>query len=87
MQLFHQLLGGITGRWWGVFFSTQMNRYHAMRCPSESCWFKAFIKGLRVRIGNIIKQDKAYSIEVVKALLTMYEQERHRVDRAMSMIK
>jgi len=38
-------------------------------CPTNSRWFKRFIEGCSVRMGEVVKQDKALSRELLHAVL------------------
>ena len=50
---------------------TQSNqgRFHLAQCPSNSAWFTRWSRGCETRMGYIIKQDKALSIDILKALI------------------
>ena len=50
---------------------TQSNqgRFHLAQCPSNSVWFTRWSRGCETRMGYIIKQDKALSIDILKALI------------------
>jgi len=50
-------------------------RYVATVCPSESRWYQRFETGISVRIGDVVSQDRAFTLEVLLALLEMYEEE------------
>jgi hypothetical protein len=50
-------------------------RYITTSCPSESRWYEQFTLGTSIRMGDIVSQDKAYTIEVLHELLNEYEQE------------
>lgn len=50
-------------------------RYVATMCPSESRWYSYFAVGCSVRKGDIVSQDRAYTIEVVLAVIAMFEKE------------
>ncbi len=47
----------------------------ATLCPSEGQWYQHFETGICVWMGDIISQDRAYTIEVLLALLDMFEEE------------
>ena len=40
-------------------------RYVATMCPSEGRWFSLFNTGITTRMGDIVHQDRAYTLEVV----------------------
>jgi hypothetical protein len=44
-------------------------RFVAMLCPSEGRWYQCFETGICARMGNVVKQDRAYTIEVLLALV------------------
>jgi hypothetical protein len=44
-------------------------------CPSEGRWYQHFETGICAQMGDIITQDRAYTNEVLLALVEMYEQE------------
>ena len=58
-------------------------RYVATKCPSESRWYSRFASGICARMGDIVSQDRAYTIEVLKALLESYEREWNDPDLDM----
>ena len=47
----------------------------ATRCPSEGRWHQHFETGICARMGDVVLQDRAFTIEVLLALLEMYEEE------------
>jgi hypothetical protein len=47
----------------------------ATRCPSEGQWYQHFETGICARMGDVVTQDRAYTIEVLLALLKMYKEE------------
>lgn len=59
-------------------FSTNRGRYHATRAPSESRWFELFSKGFRIRTGVTVRQDYAYTLDVVHEFLCISEEEYSR---------
>lgn len=38
-------------------------------CPTQSLWFSKFLQGCRIRMGQLVIQDKAISIELLMAVL------------------
>lgn len=50
-------------------------RFVATLCPSEGQWYQCFETGIAARMGDVVSQDRAYTIEVLLALLEMYEDE------------
>ena len=50
-------------------------RFVATECPSEGRWYQHFKTGICSRMGDVVDQDRAYTIEVLLALIEMYEQE------------
>ena len=50
-------------------------RLIATRAPSEGRWFQQFMHGVRVRMGDVVDQDRAYTTEIILALLDVYEKE------------
>ncbi len=55
--------------------SSVRGRFVATVSPSEGRWYQRFTKGCCARMGDIVQQDWAYSIEVLHRLLQMYEAE------------
>ncbi len=47
----------------------------ATLCPSEGWWYQHVESGICARMGDMVSQDRAYTIEVVLALLKMFEEE------------
>lgn len=48
-------------------------RFVATMCPSEGRWYQHFSAGCAARMGDIVTQDRAYTIEIVLAVIQMYE--------------
>ncbi len=46
-----------------------------MLCPSKGRWYQQFETGINARIGDVVSQDRAYTLEVFLALIKMYKQE------------
>ena len=57
---------------------SKKGRYIATLCPSESRWYERFALGICARMGDIVSQDRAYSIQVLHKLLQSYELEWER---------
>src|SRR6056300_936088 len=55
--------------------SSKKGRYVATCNPSEGSFYQMFAMGSCARSGDVVKQDRAYTIEVLMALLDMYESE------------
>lgn len=57
-----------------VFSSGQAKgRFVATLCPSEGRWYQHFSLGCATRLGDVVTQDRAYSIEIVLQVIQMYE--------------
>eukprot|EP00956_Cyclotella_meneghiniana_P044932 scaffold344042_cov199-Cyclotella_meneghiniana.AAC.1 len=67
---------------------SRRGRYVGTRNPAESRWYEHFNKGVRARMGDIVSQDRAYTIEVLHALIKSYEKdwERSGYDIALNTI-
>ena len=50
-------------------------RFVATLCPSEGRWYQHFETGICARMGDVVSQDRVYTIEVLLALLEMFEEE------------
>ena len=50
-------------------------RYIATLCPSEGRWYQLFNKGVSARMGDVVGQDRAYTLDVLLELLKLYEME------------
>ena len=50
-------------------------RFVVTKNPSEGRWYQFFTTGCSARMGDVVTQDRAYTIEVLRKLLEMYEQE------------
>ena len=59
-------------------------RLVATRAPAEGRWYQFFTAGIRARMGDVVSQDRAYSSEVLHALLGMYEKEWEELHWSMS---
>lgn len=55
--------------------SSVRGKFVATVCPSESRWYHQFNMGISARMGDIVKQDRAYSLELLLKLLELYEAE------------
>lgn len=55
--------------------SSSRGRHVATSNPSEGRWYQYFAQGCCARMGDVVRQDRAYSIEVLLKLLSMYEEE------------
>ena len=42
-------------------------------CPTQSLWFERFARGCLYRMGEVVKQDLAISIQVMVALMDLFE--------------
>ena len=68
----HPLLAEVTRHYLRDQFK---GRFVATECPSEGRWYQHFKTGICSRMGDVVDQDRAYTIEVLLALIEMYEQE------------
>ena len=50
-------------------------RYITALCPNKRRWHQRFETGINTRMGDVVSQDRAYTLEVFLALIEMYEQE------------
>ena len=50
-------------------------RFIATMCPSEGRWYEHFNRGCSVRMGDIVSQDRAYSIDIVLYIINMFEEQ------------
>ncbi len=50
-------------------------RFVATRCPSEGQWYQHFETGICARMGDMVTQDRAYTIELLLAFIEMYKEE------------
>jgi len=57
---------------------TVKGRYIATMCPSEGRWYSLFNTGITVRMGDVVHQDRAYTLEVVHAIIAMFEDQFQR---------
>ena len=55
--------------------SSKMGRLVATTAPSEGRWYQHFSSGMSARMGNEVRQDRAYTLSLLHRLLEMYEQE------------
>ena len=55
--------------------SSSKGRFVATCNPSEGRWFQYFSSGICARMGDVVDQDRAYSIQVLHKLLSMFEEE------------
>lgn len=50
-------------------------RYITTLCPSEGRWYALFSTGIATRMGDIVHQDRAYTLEIVHAIVGMFEEQ------------
>ena len=65
---------------------TIRGRFIATLSPSEGRWYQRFEPGIKARSGDIVSQDRAYTLEVLLALLEMYEEEWQRLGLKMPLV-
>jgi hypothetical protein len=63
--------------------ASRKGRFIATKCPSESRWFEHFTLGICARMGDIVTQDRAYTLEIIHELLKSYEAEWQDPEREM----
>ena len=56
-----------------VLAAGDRNNGQITKCPTHSFWFNRWAKGCQTRMGFILKQDKAISIEVMLSLITSFK--------------
>jgi hypothetical protein len=52
-----------------LFAGSVKGRFVATECPSERRWYQHFETGICSRMGDMVDQDQAYTIEVLLALI------------------
>jgi hypothetical protein len=50
-------------------------KQHLCNCPTNTLWFERFSKGSLSRMGQVVRQDRAISLELMHALCSVLEQE------------
>lgn len=55
--------------------SSSKGKYVATRNPAEGRMYQAFAMGCCARMGDVVQQDRAYTISVLLKLVEMYEEE------------
>ena len=55
--------------------ASSRGRYIATLNPTEGRWFQRLASGMGARIGDIVSQDRAYTIGILLKLLSMFELE------------
>jgi hypothetical protein len=63
--------------------ASRKGRYIATLCPSETRWYEMFTLGICARMGDIVSQDRAYTLEIIHELLKSYEEEWANPDKEM----
>ena len=48
-------------------------RYVATLCPSEGRWHQYFETGINTRMSDVVSPDRAYTLELLHALLKIYD--------------
>jgi hypothetical protein len=59
----------------------------ATRSPLESRWYGQFTLGVSARMGDIVSQDRAYTFQIIHALLQTYEEEWNNPEKEMPLKK
>eukprot|EP00978_Attheya_sp_CCMP212_P005058 scaffold11166_cov48-Attheya_sp.AAC.4 len=57
----------------GLVFTGERKRYTATMNPTEGIWFNKFMDGLDIRMADITKQDRAFSLGIMHALMNKFE--------------
>jgi len=57
------------------FMGGDKAKQYICSCPTNSLWFDRFAKGCLSRMGQLVKQDRAVSLELMHALCSLLEQE------------
>jgi hypothetical protein len=65
--------------------SSLQGRYVATFNPSEGRWYQFFSLSCFARMGDIVRQDRAYTLQVLLRLLSMYEAEWNDLGFEMSL--
>jgi hypothetical protein len=50
-------------------------KYFLNNCPTHSTWFEKFSKGCLSRMGQVVKQDRAISLDLMHAFLGLLDEE------------
>ncbi|KAL7466322.1 hypothetical protein ACHAXS_006627 [Conticribra weissflogii] len=58
-------------------------RYVATCNPAEGRWYSYFNAGILARMGDVVRQDRAFTLEVIHKLLEMYEIEWREQEYSM----
>ena len=64
--------------------SSKAGRYVATCNPAEGRWYQQFSTGCAARMGDVVRQDRAFTIGVLHKLLESYEREYQDTGGAMS---
>ena len=56
------------------------NKLWVSKSPTHTLWFSQFMSGIKARTGQVVKQDKAVSIEVLHAVLKLLEERWSRAE-------
>ena len=52
--------------------------YVATVCPCEGRWYQLVEEGISTRMGGVVSQDGVYTLELLHAMLEIYELERQK---------
>ena len=63
--------------------SSSKGKYVLTRNPAETRFYQMFSSGIAARMGDTVRQDRAYTIAVLHALLAMYEAEYQELGDSM----
>ena len=62
---------------------TVKGRFVLSHAPSEGRWYQRFGEGICARMGDVVRQDRAYTIQVVLAVVGMFEKEWQELGYSM----
>ena len=65
---------------------TIKGRYVATLCPSEGRWYQRFETGINARMGDVVSQDRAFTLEILLALIELYELEWQEFGYSIPMV-
>jgi len=65
---------------------TIKGRYVATLCPSEGRWYQRFETGINARMGDVVSQDRAFTLEILLALIEHYELEWQEFGYSIPMV-
>jgi len=68
-----------------ISLASHKQTYHATRNPGKGTWYETFSRGFKIRIGQVTRQDKAFTIPLIHKLCERYEEKWIQADGRLAL--